>query len=73
MIKHLKQLIDSTGRELLDMKVQCFVYEREVKNPTNMGLEQAKEFLVIYQKRCKHLEAKIQVYLLFAKANNIKL
>ena len=60
--KYVKELIHSTERELVNCEVQCWVYQREVNNPTSISKAEAEESLKTYQKQCGHLKVRIEVY-----------
>ena len=66
---HLKTIIENTKRELVQIWVQCWLFEKEVEKPTNMGKEEAQKNLEIYQKRVKSLEGFISIYNEYAKEN----
>ena len=64
---YLRRLIEKTEEELINIRVQCFIYLRESLNPKHIGKAEAEEKLGQYQKREKYLEENIQVYYEYAK------
>ena len=69
MSAYLEKLISKTKEDLVNMKVQCWIFGREVADPVHLGREEATHRLSEYQKRAKFLEENIKVYQMYQKEN----
>jgi len=67
-IKYIKQLIDSTKRELANVEAQVWVFNEEAKNPIHIGIEEAEKSRDIYLRQAGHLKARIEAYNLYIKS-----
>lgn len=71
--KHLQNLIEKKEEELINTRIQQYVYQREYMHPVNIGKEEAKKNVDIYMKRAKALEEHLEIYELYAKQKGIKI
>lgn len=69
----LKQIISDFKKQLMEAKVQEFIYMREVINPVNIGKQKAEEGVAIYQKRGQYLKENIQAVQMYCEEHDIKI
>lgn len=69
--KYIEQLIENTERDLVNMRVQENMYQKEYAKPKHISKAKAEESLLIYQKRIKFLEENIEVYQLYIKDHEL--
>ena len=66
-------LMKDKSKELMEVRIQAWLYKREVDSPQAMGKEQAEKGYQIYTERARHLERQIEAIGEYAAEFNIAL
>lgn len=69
----LKQIISDFKKELMNAKVQEYIYMREVIDPVHIGKQKAEEGVAMYQKRAQYLKENIQAVQMYCEEHDIKI